>query len=492
MDINDILALEESQTFDRKSININPKDFAIPLIAFANADGGMIAVGISDKTKRIEGIDGNINKINELRRVPYDYCNPTIDAQFEEIECIDDNGNPNHILLVHVKPSLTVHVNQAEQAFKRIGDKSKLLRFNDHKQLFFDKGDLTYEDMFSVTSTITDLDLNLVNDYIKRIGYSKTAEEYLIQNHNFINKNGNASYAALLLFGKNPQSNTKLSRAYIRIIKYDGTEAQTGTRMNVIQDKIFTGTILNMIKSATDFLDTQIKKPSYLNSDGTFTQTEEYPKFVRQELIVNAVTHRDYNIQGREIRIQIFDDRLVVESPGVLPQTVNTSNIRYTHFSRNPKIAEFLRVYNYVKEYGEGVDRIYEDLANAKMQDPIYSIKSFTTQVIIYNKKNIKSKQTNINITNNQDIKISKQDFLDLINAQNYNNPTIKKLELIYNSIDSNQIFSATDIANITKSSKSTSKLLLEKLRDDLTIIVVVKGHGRGKYRFKNISELPI
>lgn len=54
MDINDILALEESQTFDRKSININPKDFAIPLIAFANADGGMIAVGISDKTKRIE------------------------------------------------------------------------------------------------------------------------------------------------------------------------------------------------------------------------------------------------------------------------------------------------------------------------------------------------------------------------------------------------------------------------------------------------------
>ena len=41
---------------------------------------------------------------------------------------------------------------------------------------------------------------------------------------------------------------------------------------------------------------------------------------------------------------------------------VKPSNIRYTHFSRNPKIAQFLKVYNYVKEFGEGVDRIYREL----------------------------------------------------------------------------------------------------------------------------------
>lgn len=47
--------IEEMQIFDRKSVNIEPKALAIPLIAFANADGGTVAIGISDKTRRIEG-----------------------------------------------------------------------------------------------------------------------------------------------------------------------------------------------------------------------------------------------------------------------------------------------------------------------------------------------------------------------------------------------------------------------------------------------------
>ena len=57
MTIEEILSKEENQTFDRKSINISPKDLAIPIVAFANADGGDIAIGITDRTRRIEGID---------------------------------------------------------------------------------------------------------------------------------------------------------------------------------------------------------------------------------------------------------------------------------------------------------------------------------------------------------------------------------------------------------------------------------------------------
>ena len=60
MTIEEILLKEENQTFDRKSINISPKDLAIPIIAFANADGGTVAIGISDKTRRIEGVDYDI------------------------------------------------------------------------------------------------------------------------------------------------------------------------------------------------------------------------------------------------------------------------------------------------------------------------------------------------------------------------------------------------------------------------------------------------
>lgn len=60
MTIEEILARKECQTFDCKSIQIDPKALAIPIVAMANADGGVLAIGVSDRTRRIEGIDGTI------------------------------------------------------------------------------------------------------------------------------------------------------------------------------------------------------------------------------------------------------------------------------------------------------------------------------------------------------------------------------------------------------------------------------------------------
>lgn len=70
MDIQEILTRKEDQTFDCKSIQIGPKALAVPIVAFANADGGVIAIGVSDKTRKIEGVDQHAEKLNELLRVP--------------------------------------------------------------------------------------------------------------------------------------------------------------------------------------------------------------------------------------------------------------------------------------------------------------------------------------------------------------------------------------------------------------------------------------
>lgn len=78
MTIEEVLAFDEMQIFDRKSIHIEPKSLAITVVAFANADGGTVAIGISDKTKRIEGTDYDTRQLNELLTVPYDFCEPTV------------------------------------------------------------------------------------------------------------------------------------------------------------------------------------------------------------------------------------------------------------------------------------------------------------------------------------------------------------------------------------------------------------------------------
>ena len=71
--IEEILQMQEGQTFDRKSILIEPSHLATIIVAMANADGGMIAVGISDKTRRIEGVDQDKKHLNDIIAYPFGF-----------------------------------------------------------------------------------------------------------------------------------------------------------------------------------------------------------------------------------------------------------------------------------------------------------------------------------------------------------------------------------------------------------------------------------
>lgn len=355
----------EVQIFDRKSVRIEPKALAILLIAFANADGGDVAIGIEDDGT-LSGIDGHDSRVNELLRAPLDYCTPSVNVDTQILDCIDEKGVPNHILVMHVDPSAQLHANQADEVFLRVGDKSKKLNFEQRLCLMYSKGTRYFEDAPVHDATIEDIDLPFVEEYIRKIGYGKSAPEYLRGNKDFVTtRNGKEeiSGAAILLFGKNPQR--FFQRARVRFIRYDGTEAKVGTEMNVIKDEIFEGRILDVVRQATAFVKSQIREHSYLGSDGRFVTVPELTEFCWTELIVNAIAHRDYSIAGTDIQIKMFDDHLTVESPGSLPRLVRTSNMREVHFSRNPKIVEFLHVYGYVKEFGEGIDRMYREMAEA-------------------------------------------------------------------------------------------------------------------------------
>lgn len=364
MTIQEIQTRKEDQTFDCKSIQIDPKALAVPIVAFANADGGVIAIGVSDKTRKIEGVDQHTEKLNELLRVPFDFCNPSIPVMCSYMPCTDKEGKENHILLMEIPASMYLHTNQADEAFMRVGDKSRKLSFDERLQLMYDKGERFYEDTAVYGATIDDIDIDAVAEYIKLIGYSKGSLQYLRENNGFvmINKQGeeNVSTACILLFGKNPQR--FFPRARTRFIRYEGVDEKVGAEMNVIKDVTFEGTVLNQVKKTIEFIETQVREHTFLGQHAQFVTRRDYPKFVIQEMTVNSVCHRAYSIKGTEIQIKMFDDRLVFESPGKLPGMVRPSNIRNTHFSRNPKIAAFLKTYHYVKEYGEGVDRIYREL----------------------------------------------------------------------------------------------------------------------------------
>lgn len=292
----------------------------------------------------------------------------------------DKDGNENRILLMNIPASPNLHTNQADEAYMRVGDKSKKLTFDERVQLMYDKGERYFEDTAVYGATIDDIDMDAVDDYAKLVGYGKTPLQYLRENNGFVTTNRNGeevvSTACILLFGKNPQK--FFLRARTRFIRYEGVDERVGAEMNVIKDVTFEGTILNQVKKTIEFIETQVREHTFLGQHAQFVTKRDYPEFVIQEMTVNACCHRAYNIKGTGIQIKMFDDRLVFESPSKLPGQVKPNNIRNTHFSRNPKIAAFLKTYHYVKEFGEGFDRICrEQEANGA------SIPSFRTDEFI-------------------------------------------------------------------------------------------------------------
>lgn len=377
--------MPEGQTYDCKSVQVDPKALATTIVAMANADGGLIAIGISDKTRRVEGVDQDKVHLNEILRAPYDFCVPTVSVTTEYVACTDADGNDNHLLLMNVPASPRLHANQADEVFWRVGDKSRKLPFEERLQLLYDKGERYYEDTPAYDATLDDIDMETVKAYVDRIGYAKSPMEYLLENKNFVTNKGGlvqVSTACILLFGKRPQN--FLPRARVRFIRYAGTEEKVGREMNVVKDVTFEGRVVDQIQKAVEYLETQVKEHSFLGEDGLFVTRREYPKFVIQEMVVNAVCHRDYSIKGTEIQIKMFDDRIVFETPGKLPGIVRTDNIRHTHFSRNPKIAEFLKAYDYVKEFGEGVDRMCRELTSLGVAEPKYALVVFIMRATVY------------------------------------------------------------------------------------------------------------
>lgn len=397
MTIEDIKDRPEGQTFDCKSVKIEPKALAVPIVAMANADGGMLAIGISDKTRRIEGIDQHTVHVNELLKVPFSLCIPSVNIKPEYIPCIDSEGKPNHVLLLHIPASATL----ADEVFMRVGDSSRKLGFEERMSLMYDKGERYFEDTAAYDATIEDIDFNYVQDLLNVIGYTKSPLEYLKENNNFITyKDGKEqiSTACILLFGKKPQ--LFFPRARVRFIRYMGTEEKVGREMNVIKDVTFEGRIIDQIRKTIDYLESQVKEHTYLGEKGVFVTDREYSPFVLQEMTVNSICHRDYSIKGTEIQIKMFDDRLVFETPGKFPGIVRSDNIRHTHFSRNPKIAEFLKAYKYVREFGEGVDRMCKELEAKGLHDPKYILTAFILKSTVY-AYNVKELQTSNTIKGN-------------------------------------------------------------------------------------------
>lgn len=139
-------AAKENLYFERKRAKVSLQDLANEIASFANANGGVIAVGITDDGK-IEGFnDYGINKLNDFQKVITNYLSPTPNYKAELIEIKNIKNEKDNILLFHIEPALNFIVrNNKDEVYLRQGDSSIKLNNEQVRSLEYEKGERNFE-----------------------------------------------------------------------------------------------------------------------------------------------------------------------------------------------------------------------------------------------------------------------------------------------------------------------------------------------------------
>lgn len=330
------------------------------LVAFANADGGELFIGVEDNGV-VTGLQHTPEEIETMQNAVKTHIFDSEGLPLQQNCSITIDGK--QILFFSVTKSIDKIFQLPDGRCMRRQDKSSMPAT--FEKIEFERRELAsreYDRAFVDGAAVNDLDLQLVQQIADGLLKGMSPEQYLQQVN--LAEYGLAGLrlkrAALLLFAKDI---TKwYPRCQVRILRVDGDEIRPGEQYNVISDDFVTGNIFFLLVNAWERLRPFLSQRTVFGTDAKFEQTFVYPETACREALVNAIAHRDYSVNN-PITIYVYKNKLVFESPGELLSTISIELLREgkgIHESRNSNIARVLRENKYMRELGEGIRRIFE------------------------------------------------------------------------------------------------------------------------------------
>jgi ATP-dependent DNA helicase RecG len=386
--ITALLAAPESRTLDVKRVSGKMVQKALEtLCAFANADGGLLALGVEDPGKakgveRIYGVEENPNAeaLDELQRKVLTQFNPPIDGvRFERLPCTLRTGAPGHVVLIRVDKSDKVHSVVDGSTWVRLDASNRPMSAQESTELSYRRGVRSAEsEPVPVDWALLDTAAWAEFAAARGFGRARALPEQMAQLGlaEMIAGTWQPRRAAVLLFAEEPGGllAAQGSRAEVRLMVYKGKAVEASAQPNMRKPpRTLRGPLIRLIDEAVRTVLHELAEGVELASSGFKTQ-HRYPERVVKEAIVNAVVHRDYRL-NRDIQIRIFDDRLEVDSPGVFPGGITPANVKEAGSkARNPLIVKTLREFPLPPNYdlNEGVPMMFSEMEQVKLYPPRY------------------------------------------------------------------------------------------------------------------------
>lgn len=385
---------KEDGRVERKRVEVGQKDLGDYLSMWANTQphGGLVFIGVGNDGTVLGCKHCSTEHLNAIDAVKV-YC-PDASSESRRIEVVNSKGQPDFIiaLRVYYRPDKLVECVDGN-AYIREGDTKRRLAEAEKREMKLNRGELDFECERTILTFPDDFNAEVLEYYragfIEKRGLSDKPIEEVLELSKLGRRVGNhfePNNACAILFAKDSRS--IMPGAYIRVTRFNGPEEQFGHAMNKVADELFDGPLPLQVSRASDYIASQMRSFTRLSKDGKFVTRPEYPKSVWLEAVVNAAVHRSYNLKQMNIFVKMFDNKMVIESPGTFMPPTTATTVYDAHNPRNSNLMWGMYYFDYVQLGNEGTKRMRNDMEAAHLPAPVFQEKVTGVFKVIVTLKN--------------------------------------------------------------------------------------------------------
>jgi ATP-dependent DNA helicase RecG len=374
-----LIELKEDRRIERKPPSFAAKEIGDYICMWANTppDGGILVIGI-ENDKEFSGChDLGQDRLNTTEKCHYTYC-PDARVDSKRVRIIGKGNIESFVVVFRVQYREDKVVRTASgHAFIRRGDSKYELKPEEIRELEIDKRQVDLEkELVPTIHFPADFDRDLIArfvDGVRRIhqpAQDHSDTDVLIQRRLGVMKGQTfiPNTACVLAFAKDPVD--LFPGCQIKFLRVSGEYELSGEKYNVTKTILMEGPVPRLLEECAATLNTSLREFSRLGKDKIFYVAPEYPRDAWFEAIVNACVHRSYGMKNMNVFVKMFDDKLVIESPGGFPPLVTPENIYVSHHPRNPTLMRAMFYMGLVKEHSEGTKRMRDTMQDMQLPPP--------------------------------------------------------------------------------------------------------------------------
>ncbi|MCX5824802.1 MAG: putative DNA binding domain-containing protein [Deltaproteobacteria bacterium] len=345
--------------------------FARELVALANTAGGRILLGVRD-----DGTVKGIADTNQLRARIQDIarnCDPPVKILVQRI---------GEVTVVTVRESDAKPVQCSDGYFWRQGAVTQKLSRDEIRDLFRSEGAIRFDiSLCPKFRYPQDFDREKYDAWLRLSGITgrPSAEDVLVNIEAAERSGGKLIFrnAGVLFFARNVRH--FFNQAYITCLLAKGAD-----KVHILDRKDFTGGIVSDIEDSLRFIERNTRT-AYRIEGLRREDVPEYPMKALREAITNAVMHRDWFMEGANVFVEIYTDRIEISSPGGLPKGMKLSDLGRKSIRRNALIADLLHRITFIEKAGTGIKRMREEAHDQHCPAPIFEENGFFTAIFYPN-----------------------------------------------------------------------------------------------------------